>query len=139
MNAAHKGLDDLSFPSASGVVARKYCLISGDIATATCTKTASGYYKSNNVPSKCKDCAIRHGIGQGIPDVIPNTETTTEVSTTKKPTPPGPTPKPSTTVAPPTTSPTTQPVTTPTTAIPDNQPSETVQAQVEAALVNQWD
>lgn len=139
MNAAHKGLDDLSFPSASGVVARKYCLISGDIATATCTKTSSGYYKSNNVPSKCKDCAIRHGIGQGIPDVIPNTETTTEVSTTKKPTPPGPTPKPSTTVAPPTTAPTTQPVTTPTTAIPDNQPSETVQAQVEAALVNQWD
>ena len=42
MNEVHEGLDDLSFPTASGVVARKYCKISGDIAGATCP-SATGY------------------------------------------------------------------------------------------------
>lgn len=141
MNAAHEGLDSLSFPSASGVVARKYCLISGDIAVATCTETATGYYKSNNIPSKCKDCAIRNGIGQGIPDVIPNTATTTEVSTTVATKPS--TTKPVTTVAPSTTAPATtaeQTTASPpdTTAIPVEQPTESVQAQVAAVMKNNW-
>ena len=139
MNAAHKDLDSLSFPSASGVVARSYCKISGDIATDKCAEKATGYYKSNNVPSKCKDCAIRNGIGQGIPDVIPNTATTTEVSTTKAPIPS--TTKPATTVAPPTTTPPTTAVPEPTTTAdaPVTQaPGETVQAQVAAAIRRNW-
>ncbi len=139
MNAAHKDLDSLSFPTASGVVARTYCKISGDIATEKCAQKATGYYKSNDIPSKCKDCAIRNGIGQGIPDVIPNTATTTEVSTTAPSTT-----KPATTVAPPTTvPPTTTATTQPTTSVqaPVTQaPSDTtVQAQVAAAIRHNWD
>ena len=141
MNAAHEGLDDLSFPSASGVVARSYCKISGDIATDKCAEKSTGYYKSNDIPSTCKDCAIRNGIGQGIPDVIPNTATTTEVSTTA---PAITTTKPPVTVAPPTTAPsttvqTTAPTETQAVAPPSTQPSpETVQAQVAAAMNNVW-
>lgn len=81
MNEVHKDLDDLSFPTASGVVARKYCTISGDIAGPSCP-SATGYYKSSNVPSKCKNCTLVNAIGQGIPDVI--IPSTSEVSTTQK-------------------------------------------------------
>lgn len=140
MNAAHEDLEYLSFPTASGVVARSYCTISGDIATAKCAQKSTGYYKTNDIPSTCKDCAIRNGIGQGIPDVIPNTATTTEVSTTKAPKPS--TTKPATTVAPTTTAPATVPQTTvpeSTTAAPVVQPSESVQAQVAAAIRNRWE
>ncbi len=138
MNDAHEGLDGLSFPSSSGVVARTYCKISGDIATAKCASKGTGYYKSNNVPSTCKDCAIRNGIGQGIPDVIPNTATTTEVSTTQKPKPTKPAP--STTVAPPTTTPSTTiaPVPPSDTGAAVTPPSNTVQAQVAAVMKNNW-
>lgn len=82
LNDAHEGLDDLSFPTSSGVVARRYCKFSGDIATDKCASTATGYYKTSNIPSKCKGCAIVNGIGQGIPDVI--LPSTSEVSTTAK-------------------------------------------------------
>ncbi len=86
LNEAHDGLDDLSFPTASGVVARRYCKISGDIAGANCP-SATGYYKSSNVPNRCKNCTIVNAIGQGIPDVIiPSTSevsTTANLSTTK--------------------------------------------------------
>ena len=120
MNAAHEDLESLSFPSASGVVARKFCTISGDIAAATCANTSTGYYKSNKVPGKCKDCAIRNGIGQGIPDVIPNTATSTsEVSTTL---PPKPTVTAPVTVAPPTTLP---PTVAPQTTLAPPAPSDT--------------
>lgn len=123
MDAAHEDLDDLSFPSASGVVARKYCRISGDIASDTCTSTGTGYYKSSNVPGRCKGCAITNGIGQGIPDVIlPSTTidpTATTVTTTKPSTTKPTTPKPTqgTTLPPSTTLPPTQPSTT---AVPDD-------------------
>ncbi len=83
MNDIHADLDDdLDFPTASGVVARSYCTISGDIANAGCPK-ATGYYKSSNVPNRCKSCSIINGIGQGIPSVIPNSTTTTETTTDK--------------------------------------------------------
>ena len=139
MNAAHEGLDSLYFPSASGVVARSYCKISGDIATKKCAQKGTGYYKTNDIPSTCKDCAIRNGIGQGIPDVIPNTATTTEVSTTA---PKITTTKPITTIAPPTTAapPSTtaaEPTTTP--PAPTQPQPETVQGQVAAAIHNTWE
>ncbi len=152
MNAAHEGLDDLSFPSASGVVSRSFCTISGDIASKTCANTSYGYYKSNDIPGTCKNCAIRNGIGQGIPDVIPNTATTTEESTTKKPKPSTTKPKttkPKTTAGaekPSTTQPkTTKPTTTkapettkPTTTQPTTtQPPQTTQKPTSAPVVEQ--
>ncbi len=86
MNEAHKDLEYMSYPTASGVVARSYCKISGDIASPTCTQTATGYYKSSHIPAKCKNCAMIHAIGSEIPDAVtaPSATTTTEVSTTKK-------------------------------------------------------
>jgi membrane peptidoglycan carboxypeptidase len=118
MDEVHKDLDDLEFPNANGVVARSYCTISGDIASGGCPR-ATGYYKSSNVPNRCKGCSIINGIGQGIPSVIPNTKTTAKTTTDKdddkttKPTQGGnitkPTlPKPSQVTSAPTTAPTTQ-------------------------------
>ena len=83
MDDVHEDLEDLEFPSANGVVARSYCTISGDIANGGCPK-ATGYYKSSNVPNRCKSCSIINGIGQGIPSVIPNIKTTTSKTTTDK-------------------------------------------------------
>ena len=126
MDEVHKDLDDLEFPNANGVVARSYCTISGDIASGGCPR-ATGYYKSSNVPNRCKGCSIINGIGQGIPSVIPNTKATTKTTTDKdddkttKPTQGGnitkPTlPKPSQVIPAPTTAPTTQQTTAPTQA-----------------------
>ncbi len=84
MNEVHDDLEYMSYPSASGVVARKYCLISGDIATAGCAKTSTGYYKSSNVPAKCKNCAMIHAIGSEIPDEVTAPSASTTEKTTKK-------------------------------------------------------
>ena len=106
----HANLPDKSFPSASGVVARKYCKISGDLAAATCTQTATGYYRSSKLPATCKNCAMIHAIGSEIPDEA----TTAQLSTTTtEPTTVKPTKKPPKTTAPQTTLPeTTAPVPT---------------------------
>ncbi len=134
MNKAHEGLDDLSFPTASGVVARKYCKISGDIAGATCP-SATGYYKSSNIPGKCKNCTIVNAIGQGIPDVIvPSTSqvsTTANLSTTKPKVTTGKVTKP---VVPPTKQPTTTPPTTaqPTTTLPPTTQGSSGSQDVDA-------
>lgn len=82
MNEVHEDLEYMSYPSASGVVARSYCKISGDIASAGCTETATGYYKSSYIPSKCKNCAMIHAIGSEIPDEVTAPSATEE--TTKK-------------------------------------------------------
>ncbi len=82
MNDVHEDLEYMSYPSASGVVARSYCKISGDIAGAGCAETATGYYKSSNIPSKCKNCAMIHAIGSEIPDEVTAPSATEE--TTKK-------------------------------------------------------
>lgn len=86
MDEIHEDLEDASFPTASGVVARKYCTVSGDIASAGCKSTATGYYKSSNIPSKCKSCAMIHAIGSEIPDAVTaaSSTTTTTEETTKK-------------------------------------------------------
>ncbi len=87
MNEVHEDLEYMSFPTASGVVARRYCQISGDIASAGCEKTGTGYYKSSYVPAKCKDCAMLHAIGSEIPDELtgPSVSTTEETTKKKKP------------------------------------------------------
>ena len=115
MNDVHEDMDPLSYPSASGVVARSYCKISGDIASPGCAETATGYYKASHIPSKCKNCAMIHAIGSEIPDEL-TAPSATEETTKKKKDKNKKTTKPVTTVkptAPATTAPTTT-VETPT-------------------------
>lgn len=141
MDDAHEGLEELSFPSSNGVVSRAYCKISGDIATSKCTSTATGYYKSDCIPGKCKDCAIVNAIGENIPDIITTKPTTTtEPSTTKPKTTTGitapipPTPPPTEPVTEPsTTEPVTEPNTTDAYVPPVTEPTGVVQDVVAAA------
>ncbi len=98
MNDVHEDLEYMSYPSASGVVARSYCKISGDIASAGCAETGTGYYKSSHIPSKCKNCAMLHAIGSEIPDELTGPSATE--STTKKKKKNKKTTKPATTVRP---------------------------------------
>ena len=84
MNEVHKDLEYMSYPTASGVVARSYCKISGDIASAGCAETGTGYYKSSYVPSKCKNCAMIHAIGSEIPDEVTGPSATEETTKKKK-------------------------------------------------------
>lgn len=96
MNEIHEDLEYKSFPNSNGVVARKYCKLTGDLAAATCTQTATGYYRSSNLPATCKNCAMIHAIGSEIPDkattaqytttTVPTTITTTAPPTTLPPT-----------------------------------------------------
>ena len=85
MNALHEDLESMSFPSASGVVSREYCKISGDIASETCAEKAVGYYKTSNIPARCNNCAMIHAIGSEIPDEVtaPSATTTEPVSETE--------------------------------------------------------
>lgn len=99
MDKAHKGLDDKSFPTASGVVARRYCTATGKLAGPGCSGTAIGYYKASALPPTCNG----H-------DSVDTTTDTTKKTDTKKPTN-KPTPAPSTT-KPATTPPATVPATT---------------------------
>ncbi len=135
MNDVHKDLDSMSYPTASGVVARKYCTISGDLASDGCSKTGTGYYKSSNVPAKCKNCAMIHAIGSEIPDAVtaPSATTTTETTTKKpKPTKPKPT-KPINTTSPVVTQPATTepPVTTEPTPPTTTEPQPSVETSGE--------
>ncbi len=107
MRAIHEDLEPKSFPSSSGVVARKYCKLTGDLAAPTCTQTATGYYRTSKLPSTCQNCAMIHAIGSEIPDEA----TTEQLSTT-------------------TTEPTTLVTTLPQTTVPPTvpvTPSETVE------------
>lgn len=98
MSEVHKDLDSKTFPAASGVVARTYCRISGDLASPGCKSTATGYYKSSNTPSKCKNCAMIHAIGSDISDELTAPQaSTTEKSKSKKKNKNKTTTKPSTT------------------------------------------
>lgn len=111
MNDVHEDLESMSYPTASGVVARSYCKISGDIATARCSQTGTGYYKSSYIPSKCKNCAMLHGIGSEIPDALTAPSATEETTKKKK----KKTTKPATTIKPTKVPTTTKPSTTTTT------------------------
>ena len=82
MRAIHEDLEPKSFPSSSGVVARKYCKITGDLAAPTCAQTATGYYRTSKIPATCANCAMIHAIGSEIPDEA----TTAQLTTTTEPT-----------------------------------------------------
>ncbi len=122
MNDVHEDLEYMSYPSASGVVARSYCKISGDIASAGCTETGTGYYKSSYIPSKCKNCAMIHAIGSEIPDELTGPSATEETTKKKKKDKNKKTTKPATTVKTTKAPTTTHPVTTTTTV---EAPTET--------------
>ena len=133
LQKAHEGLESKYFPTASGVVARSYCRLTGDLASAGCAETGTGYYKASNIPSKCKDCAMLHAIGSEIPDEMTGASATTE-ETTKKNKKPKPTKKPpkttTTTKAPTTLAPTTAPDTTITTTELLTEPLDTTDVVV---------
>lgn len=114
MNSVHADLDDMDFPTANGMVSRSFCTISGDLAGEGCP-TATGYYKSSNLPDRCKECSIRNPIGDAAPDIVTKepTETTTEkptVAPTKPPVTVTTTVPPVVTDTPVTTEPVTEPV-----------------------------
>ena len=133
MQRVHEDYDAKSFPNASGVVARRYCTISGDLASSSCHSTATGYYKTSDLPATCKNCAMIHAIGSDIPDAATKpkatkpttTEPSTKPTTTQKP---GKTPK---TTAPAVTPKTTVPATT---AAPEPLPPETTAPVTETPV-----
>jgi penicillin-binding protein 1A len=52
-------LEYKEFPIADGVVQRSYCTASGLLATSACPSTATGYYKSDDLPATCD---YSHGV-----------------------------------------------------------------------------
>ena len=65
MQAIHKDLAKINFPSCSGVTTAKYCLVTGKIATETCSGTGTGYFKKDYMP-KCD------GEGHAVTSTPPN-------------------------------------------------------------------
>lgn len=57
MNRVHNNLADKSFEKYTNKVAKKtYCMETGLLAGDKCTKVASGWYKTSNIPSTCVTC-----------------------------------------------------------------------------------
>ena len=92
MNSVHADLEPMDFPTASGVVTRSFCNVSGCLASEGCASTSTGYYKSDNLPKRCDGCAIVGAIGAEAPDIITTTPTEppSTVAPTKPPAPPTP-------------------------------------------------
>ncbi|MDR2646610.1 MAG: penicillin-binding protein [Oscillospiraceae bacterium] len=56
-NRIHKNLDTKKkFPTTSEAVKKSYCTRTGDIASANCPETATGWYKTSNLPKTCSTC-----------------------------------------------------------------------------------
>ena len=53
MKAAHKGLPAKKFELSKNVVARQYCTVTGGLASANCSSTATGYYSRNTAMPIC--------------------------------------------------------------------------------------
>ena len=83
MEPIHENYDSLSFPEAEGVVARRYCTGTGDLASKGCSSTSLGYYKVSNLPYTCNNAMI-HAIGAEIPASAMKPQTTKESTTKKK-------------------------------------------------------
>ena len=52
----HKGLDEKKFPKQDGVVEKKYCRVSGNLAGSNCYSTGTGWYKADSLPDTCTWC-----------------------------------------------------------------------------------
>ena len=100
MDRVHKNLAAKDFEKYTDkVVQRSYCTISGLLAGDGCTSTASGWYKTSNLPSQCAGCVDPGGTGESTTtetttgavdtpvtpeapsEVVTNTEPATETST----------------------------------------------------------
>lgn len=67
MDKVHEGLASKSFEQFSDkVVQRTYCTRSGYLASSSCTSTATGWYKTSNIPGTCVSCS--GGGGTTVPD-----------------------------------------------------------------------
>ena len=53
MTKVHEGLPVIDFPEVGNLVSKTYCLDTGDLATANCPNTATGWYKESNIPGTC--------------------------------------------------------------------------------------
>ena len=52
----HEGLDEKEFPKCDGVVEKRYCTVSGNLAGSNCYSTAKGWYKADKLPETCTWC-----------------------------------------------------------------------------------
>ena len=87
MDRVHKNLASKNFEKYTDkVTQRSYCTVSGLLAGDGCTSTASGWYKTSNLPAKCAGCVDPGGNGtttlppESTTSVTPQnpTETTTQ-------------------------------------------------------------
>lgn len=117
-NRIHSGLEEKEFEMSEDCVKRTYCRGSGKLASSTCTDTAVGWYKEDNIPGYCTNCSV-YG------DVADTPSTSDDVSSSVTSVPSSNQPKPTTpNNDPPTTAKPTQPPTTvpPPTVAPPEEP-----------------
>lgn len=55
-NRLHEDLEEKSFEKSENTVKRTYCTGSGRLASSTCSSTAVGWYKEDNIPGYCTNC-----------------------------------------------------------------------------------
>ena len=87
-NRIHSGLDSSkSFPTSSKAVQKSYCTRSGLLAGDNCSGSATGWYRSANVPTTCTTCSGLPSFGGGSSAIadwieqIIGTRTTTPATT----------------------------------------------------------
>ena len=57
-NRIHSGLDtSKKFPTTSKAVTKSYCTRTGLLASEACSSTATGWYRTSNIPGNCTTCA----------------------------------------------------------------------------------
>lgn len=89
MNSIHKNLPSKSFSYSDELVKRTYCTKTGLLASSSCSSTATGWYKADNIPSTCTSCSGGHSSGETTTAAPAQsttaTETTTAAPTTQAP------------------------------------------------------
>ena len=87
MDRVHQNLAAKNFEKHTDkVTQRSYCTISGLLAGDGCTSTASGWYKTSNLPAQCAGCVDPGGNGPSEPETSETSTTATpEVSTSVTP------------------------------------------------------
>lgn len=75
MVQVHEGLEPKDFAGSSSVVSVKYCTLTGYAATPDCENTATGWYKTDNIPSACP---YHTGVNEDVPLVGEKTPTADE-------------------------------------------------------------
>ena len=57
MNRVHDGLKKKDFEYSDESVRRSYCTATGLLASSSCSGKATGWYKIDNLPTRCKQCS----------------------------------------------------------------------------------